>query len=147
MDIPLVRTINRILASREAEVTSSLSRADTNPGIASSSNILGRDDFLKLLLAQLQNQDPLNSLSTQEFTSQLVQFSTLDSVLQQSESLNQLLDKVLRMEAIGFLGKKVRIGDKVGIVSKVTFENGIPKVWINDESYDVSLISEVLSDG
>jgi len=51
------------------------------------------------------------------------------------------------MEAVGFLGKKVRIDDKIGIVSKVTFENGTPKVWIDGESYDISFISEVISDG
>ncbi len=147
MDIPLMRTITRILETREVESKSSLTRANTDSTVNSSSDILSGDDFLKLLLAQLQYQDPLNSLSTEEFTSQLVQFSTLDSVLQQSESLDQLLDKVLRMEAIGFLGKKVRIDDKIGIVSKVTFENGTPKVWIDGESYDISLISEVISDG
>jgi len=147
MDIPLMRTITRILETREVESKSSLTRANTDSTVNNSANILGRDDFLKLLLVQLQNQDPLNSLSTEEFTSQLVQFSTLDSVLQQSESLNQLLDKVLRMEAVGFLGKKVRIDDKIGIVSKVTFENGTPKVWIDGESYDISFISEVISDG
>ena len=147
MDIPLMRTITRILETREVESKSSLTRANTDSTVNNSANILGRDDFLKLLLTQLQYQDPLNSLSTEEFTSQLVQFSTLDSVLQQSESLNQLLDKVLRMEAVGFLGKKVRIDDKIGIVSKVTFENGTPKVWIDGESYDISFISEVISDG
>jgi len=147
MDIPLMRTITRILETREVESKSSLTRANTDSTVNSSANILGRDDFLKLLLTQLQYQDPLNSLSTEEFTSQLVQFSTLDSVLQQSESLDQLLDKVLRMEAVGFLGKKVRIDDKIGIVSKVTFENGTPKVWIDGESYDISFISEVISDG
>ncbi|HHV81836.1 TPA: hypothetical protein GXX44_09175 [bacterium] len=147
MDIPLMRTITRILETREVESKSSLTRANTDSTVNSSSDILSGDDFLKLLLAQLRYQDPLNSLSTEEFTSQLVQFSTLDSVLQQSESLDQLLDKVLRMEAIGFLGKKVRIDDKIGIVSKVTFENGTPKVWIDGESYDISLISEVISDG
>jgi len=147
MDIPLMKTITRILETREVESKSSLTRANTDSTVNSSANILGRDDFLKLLLTQLQYQDPLNSLSTEEFTSQLVQFSTLDSVLQQSESLDQLLDKVLRMEAVGFLGKKVRIDDKIGIVSKVTFENGTPKVWIDGESYDISFISEVISDG
>jgi len=147
MDIPLMRTITRILETREVESKSSLTRANTDSTVNSSSDILSGDDFLKLLLAQLRYQDPLNSLSTEEFTSQLVQFSTLDSVLQQSESLDQLLDKVLRMEAVGFLGKKVRIDDKIGIVSKVTFENGTPKVWIDGESYDISLISEVISDG
>ncbi len=147
MDIPLVRTINRILETREANSISPLTRAENTPIVQSTSTILGRDDFLRLLLAQLKNQDPLNSLSTEEFTSQLVQFSTLDTVLQQSESINQLLNKVLRIEAMSFLGKKVRVGDKIGVVSKITFENGLPKIWIDGASYDISSVSEVITDG
>ncbi|MCX7796747.1 MAG: hypothetical protein N2380_09575 [bacterium] len=144
MEIPLVRTITRILENREITATNSLTRANTNN---STSTILNRDDFLVLLLAQLKNQDPLNSLSVEDFTSQLVQFSTLDTVLQQSESINQLLDKALRLEALNLLGKKVRVGDKVGVVSKITFENGSPKIWIDGVSYDMSFISEVLING
>lgn len=144
MEIPLVRTISRILESREVTTANSPTRANTNN---STPTILSRDDFLVLLLAQLKNQDPLNSLSVEDFTSQLVQFSTLDTVLQQSESINQLLDKALRLEALNLLGKKVRVGDKIGIVSKITFENGSPKIWIDGESYDISLVSEVLTNG
>ncbi|MBC7319021.1 hypothetical protein H5T89_00045 [bacterium] len=139
-----MRTISRILETREATGTSSLTQANSS---SSASTILSKDDFLVLLLAQLKNQDPLNSLSVEEFTSQLVQFSTLDTVLQQSESINSLLDKALRIEALNLLGKRVKVGDKVGIVSKITFENGSPKIWIEGESYDISLVSEVLTDG
>ncbi len=144
MEIPLVRTISRILESREAITVNTPTRANTNN---INSTIINRDDFLVLLLAQLKNQDPLNSLSVEDFTSQLVQFSTLDTILQQSENINQLLDKALRLEALNLLGKKVRVGDKVGIVSKITFEEGSPKIWIDGESYNMSLVSEVLTNG
>lgn len=144
MEIPLVRTISKILETREVAAANNLTLTNRSN---STSTILSRDDFLVLLLAQLKNQDPLNSLSVEDFTSQLVQFSTLDTVLQQSESINQLLDKALRLEALSFLGKKVKVGDKVGIVSRITFEGGSPKIWIGGESYDLSLVSEVLTDG
>jgi len=147
MDIPLMRTISRILEAREANSMSSITRAENTTIAQSASTILSIDDFLRLLLAQLKNQDPLNSLNTEEFTSQLVQFSTLDTVLQQSESINQLLNKVLRIEAMSFLGKKVRVGDKIGVVSKITFENGSPKLWIDGTSYDISSVSEVITNG
>lgn len=42
----------------------------------------GKNQFLQLLVAQLQNQDPLNPVSGTEFTSQLAQFSTVDSLQQ-----------------------------------------------------------------
>lgn len=129
-----------------SEVLTRTSNIETIPRNTSSS-IINRGDFLILLLTQLKNQDPLNSMNTEEFTSQLVQFSTLDTILQQSESIDQVLNKVLRIEALGFLGKKVSIGDKVGVVTKITFENGVPKLWINGESYDVSSVTGVITDG
>lgn len=145
MDLPLVRTITQRLESQEARSKGQTSQASTDA--SSKSNILGRDDFLKLLLTQLHYQDPTNSLSIEDFTGQLVQFSTLDSILQQSEAVDKMVDKMVRLEAIGLLGKKVKVGDVIGVVSKVTFETGGPKIWINDQAYDLTSVSEVSSNG
>ncbi len=40
-------------------------------------NIIGKDEFLRMLIAQLKNQDPLNPLDGTAFTAQLAQFSSL----------------------------------------------------------------------
>ena len=45
---------------------------------ASKKNALGQDQFLTLLVAQLQNQDPLNPTDPTEFTTQLAQYSQLE---------------------------------------------------------------------
>lgn len=155
MDVPLMRTIDRVLEAKRASELELLNRASRSTGKSSTSitetaeygafGVISGDEFLQILLIQLQNQDPLNTLSTDEFTSQLVQFSTLDSILQQSLKVDKLLSEVLRMEAVGLLGKTVVVGDVTGVVSKITFENGIPKIWINGQAYDISLVSEVIS--
>jgi flagellar basal-body rod modification protein FlgD len=44
-----------------------------NPTSSSESNILGKDDFLNLLVTQLRHQDPLSPMESAEFTSQLAQ--------------------------------------------------------------------------
>ncbi|MGC8971037.1 MAG: flagellar hook capping FlgD N-terminal domain-containing protein [bacterium] len=149
MEIPLIRTLTRMVEKSYSDGSEATARITNSKSISrgAPSNIINRDEFLILLLAQLKNQDPINSINTEEFTSQLVQFSTLDTILQQSESIDQVLNKVLRIEALGFLGKKVSIGNKVGVVTKITFENGVPKLWINGESYDVSLVTGVITDG
>ena len=78
-------------------------------GLYNSSNVretksnLGKDDFLKLLVAQMQNQDPMNPMDDREMITQLAQFSLLEqmSVLNKTFSTSQafsLLDKTVIAE-------------------------------------------------
>ncbi len=52
---------------------------------------LNKDDFLKLLVAQLRAQDPLEPVKDQEFIGQLAQFSTLESITALNASFGDLL--------------------------------------------------------
>lgn len=79
------------------------------------SNQLGKDDFLRLLVTQLQNQDPLNPLQGTEFVSQLAQFSSLEQLTNINGALEQNLQASQAMtQSIGnslaatLVGKEVR---------------------------------------
>ena len=73
--------------------------AVTTPVTASSSTIsgsattrqpggaLGKDEFLKILVTQLRNQDPLSPMDSSQFASQLAQFSSLEQLIQLNEGL------------------------------------------------------------
>lgn len=52
--------------------------------------VMGKEDFLTLLVAQLQNQDPLNPDDPTEFTAQLAQFSSLEQLFSLNESMDSL---------------------------------------------------------
>lgn len=70
------------------------------------------DDFLLLLTTQLQNQDPLSPMDTNEFTNQLVQFSGVEQQIKTNSNLENLLAmQTLNMTALGvsFIGKTVEV--------------------------------------
>lgn len=71
---------------------------------------LGKEDFLQLLVAQLQNQDPLKPADATEFTAQLAQFSSLEQMFNMNESmqkLSSLSGDMERLSALGLIGHDV----------------------------------------
>lgn len=57
---------------------------------ANSSNLATEDTFLKLLVAQIRNQDPLNPSDSIQFVSQLAEFSNLEQNLQMRQDLDAI---------------------------------------------------------
>jgi len=53
-------------------------------------NAAGKDTFLKLLVTQIQHQDPLNPQDPTQFVSQLAEFSSLEQLLEMRKSLQNL---------------------------------------------------------
>ncbi len=69
-----------------------------------------REDFLRLLVAQLQHQDPLNPVENQEFVAELATFSSLEQQTNQTKLLEQLVDadkSNYTSQALSMLGKDV----------------------------------------
>jgi len=78
--------------------------------IESDKTSMGKNDFLKLLVAQLENQDPMNPEDATEFTSQLAQFSSLEQMENANKSLGGLgamSDEMERMSALGLVGQDI----------------------------------------
>ena len=69
-------------------------------------NAMGKEDFLKLLVAQLQNQDPLKPSDPTEFTAQLAQFSSLEQLFAVNTSLEKLA-AAQNMSSLSLIGKEV----------------------------------------
>ena len=61
------------------------SASPTQSAAALPNNGMGKDEFLKLLTAQLENQDPMNPLQNHEFVAQLAQFSARVAALAQPD--------------------------------------------------------------
>lgn len=72
---------------------------------------LGRDDFLRLLIAQLRNQDPFKPLDQNEFIAQTAQFTSLESLQNIGKTLEEMRTASTGsglVQAAGLLGKTAR---------------------------------------
>jgi flagellar basal-body rod modification protein FlgD len=72
--------------------------------------IMGKNDFLNLLVTQLQNQDPLNPADSTEFTAQLAQFSSLEQLSNINDNLKNMelfQTSVTNSQAVSYIGKEI----------------------------------------
>ena len=77
---------------------------------ATSGQELGKKDFLKLLVTQLENQDPMDPEDPAKFSSQLAQFSSLEQMTNVNENIKDMArstDAINRMSSLSMLGKEV----------------------------------------
>ena len=86
---------------------------------------MGKEDFLKLLVAQLKNQDPSNAQDMEGMTQQMTQFSMLEQLTNMSKATEATNVSLAHSQAIDMMGKSVTYLDdqgaeKVGIVERVT---------------------------
>ena len=70
--------------------SSATNAAQTLGSVAARETALGQDAFLKLLLTQLQHQDPTQPMKDTEFIAQLAQFSSLEKLTDIAQSMKQL---------------------------------------------------------
>lgn len=88
-------------------ISSTTSIGSSTSSTSATSDIMGKEDFLTLLVAQLQNQDPLNPDDPTEFTAQLAQFSSLEQLFNLNDSMNNLVtsnsnsDRLSTLQTIG----------------------------------------------
>jgi flagellar basal-body rod modification protein FlgD len=85
---------------------------------------LGKDDFLKLLVGQLQHQDPMQPSDDTQFIGQMAQFSQLEQETNTAQSTNNMATQLGRAGALGLIGRTVSYTDangasQSGVVSQV----------------------------
>lgn len=84
------------------------------------------DTFLALLTTQLQNQDPLDPLKSEDFTQQLVQFSAVEQSINQNKKLEQLIQLQTAGQingAVSYIGKEVEV-----VSTKLELKDGASKI-------------------
>jgi flagellar basal-body rod modification protein FlgD len=117
------------------------STSSTNSLYSASSQTLDKDDFLKLLVTQLQNQDPLNPADSTEFVTQLAQFSSLEQLQNVNSNIQvlQLFEQSINnSQAVTFVGKTIKASGSMfelgtGETYEVQYQLGedAAKVYVN----------------
>ncbi len=127
--------VSSLLGQYERELEAANYKATGN------NSALDKDAFLRLLVTQLENQDPLNPMDDKEFIAQLAQFSSLEQMNNIAEGINNLVslnqqDRMLG--AVGFIGKEVvAAGDTLSkeeeSISKIYYslEDTAKEVYVN----------------
>ena len=109
---------------------------------------LGQNDFLRLLIAQLSAQDPLNPQKDSEFIAQMAQFSSLEQAkTMQSDMAGMRTDQQI-LQANVMLGQTVELQvdpntTTTGIVSAVRVVDGAPKLVVDGNDYDLSQVRTI----
>ncbi|MGE1161785.1 flagellar hook assembly protein FlgD [Peribacillus simplex] len=89
---------------------------------------LGKDDFLKLLLTQLQNQDPSNPMDNTEFIAQMATFSSLEQMMNMGAQMEEIIG-ISQQNSImnfnSFVGKEVTWRKLDGVDGDLAVEEGI----------------------
>ncbi len=96
---------------------------------------LGKDDFLKLFVAQLQHQDPMSPMENSEFMGQMASFSSLEQISNLAAANEKIAASLASTNAIGLIGRTVTYTDAddvvhTGKVDKVTTVDGKPSLTV-----------------
>lgn len=122
--------ITGLTASQSARSTTALSQLTGN-----------LDSFLTLLTTQLRNQDPLDPLDTEKFTSQLVQFASVEQTIQTNKHLETLIGLQAAADRDGALAM---IGKTIVIDSDKAVQSGAGASWIYELPNGAQTVSLVI---
>ena len=110
-------------------VTNTTTTPGTTPLPKSAAPTLGKDDFRKLLVGQLQHQDPLAPSDDQQWIGQMAAFSQLEQVSNTAETTQKIVDTLNMNGTLSLIGHTVSYLDEAGaahsgVVSTVDVAGG-----------------------
>jgi len=109
------------MTAATAPITNTASTSGTTLTSTSTDNV-NKEDFLRLLIAQLQHQDPLNPIENQEFVAELATFSSLEQQQSQTKLLEQIVagqQSNATSQALSLIGKEATV-----VGNQFTFQPG-----------------------
>ena len=118
---------------------------------AGEKSYLGKDSFLKLLVTELQHQDPTKPMEDKEFISQMAQFSSLEQMNNMNKQMESLIRNGQSSQAHGLLGKRIDAFDPAtkrnvsGEVTSVIFSGNQVQVKVGNQEIAMEHIQAIHS--
>lgn len=138
MDISTLSAVNQLSARTTTQGTQG--------------NQFSSDTFYKLLAAQLQYQDPMESMDNTQMILQMSQFATIEQLNNLNQQFTMFMEMSTVQDGAALVGKEVRIGlddEKTitGVVNKVGFSSSGTLVEVDGKYYDMWRIIEIGNQG
>ncbi len=111
--------VNSVLDQQTIVTNTDISVSKTDSEIAAEDAEQQRIDFLNLLLTQLQNQNPLDPMDTDEYTAQLTRYSQLEQQIETNENLinvTSLLTDSTAIASFSYIGQEVELDNRASAV-------------------------------
>ncbi|WEG11266.1 flagellar hook assembly protein FlgD [Pullulanibacillus sp. KACC 23026] len=136
--------------TNSVDITNNVSTSNTlmSGNSSEDQSVLGKDDFLKILVTQLSNQDPSNPLQDQDFIGQMANFSSLE----QMTNLNDSFDKFANLQMSQYssaIGKEITWtpegGDSSssGVVTGVATQDGSYYYLVGNQKVPMENVTEI----
>ena len=151
-----VTDVNNYTNLANITTTPTTSTQSTTAMTDAANDTLGKDAFLKLLIAELSNQDPLNPMEDREFVSQMATFSSLEQMQNMNKTLESMAE-ANKFSAVQYIGKAIAFtkgegeeaAQTVAVVNHVWFDPNKGTILDTTEGEvnleDVEGVSEISS--
>lgn len=124
-----------------------MTSTQSSSSVKKSSDSFGLDmtDFLKMMVAQFQNQDPENAADTSDMLNQMVQMSMIQAIadITDAVSLSYSASLVGKEVTVGTFDSEGKLQEVVGTVTGTGSYNGSPVIYVDGQMYSMSSIMAV----
>ena len=130
------------MANYDSTITDGLGLGSSANNIKKRSDQLGQDEFLKLMVAQLKNQDPFAPMENGDFISQMAQFSSVTGIAELQQSFEQMatsLQSNQALQASSLVGRTVLIPSKEATLVGGESVNGVVELSESSSSVGVTI--------
>ena len=128
--------------------TVSVATAGLTPAPATHKTALDASDFMKMMLSELENQNPMEPMDNKDYMAQMAQMNSVEELQKMNQTLTQLASGSKLSEAANLIGRKVdaTLSDGTttsGLVSSVTMVNNDVLLSVGDQQVAYSAVVSV----